>query len=120
MLAAAVAAIPAVLAQIFWDDGPVHTAGFALSSACWLVFVAEVAIMLTVSPTPRRWASGHRFEIAVCIIAFPGWQLVASALIAGAFLPAFEAIKFIKIAKSLRVIRRKRRRRVVPPTSDHE
>jgi hypothetical protein len=109
VVAAAVAAIPAVGLQLLGNEA-LHDAGLALSWIVWFVFLADAAIMLTVHPRPAAWARSHAFELVVVLVAFPLWPLVRPGLLAAEVLPAFtllEATKLAKLAKTVRVLRRR-------------
>lgn len=109
IVAAGVAAVVAVALQTAGDPAE-KDAGLALSWLVWIVFALEAAVMLRVTPSPAGWARHHRFELVVVVLVFPGWQAVAHDFLATEVLPALtllEAAKLAKLAKAVRVVRRR-------------
>ena len=124
--------VPRAMADLATDDpraarwerrlrAPVIVAALAVLETAghwviWLVFMAEVVVMLSLVRDRRAWIDGHRFELLVVALASP---LVPLAL---ALAPAFrllilvkafkalklaKAIKLAKLGKSVRLLRRK-------------
>jgi len=109
ILATAVLAILGVALQTAAKHGPVHAVGLIAAILAWMVFVADAAVMLTVSPEPYRWARGHAFELVLLPLTCPLWPILVPRLLALELLPAFtvlEAAKFAKLAKVTYRLRR--------------
>lgn len=108
VVAAAVLALVAVVLEVAQKHGPVHTAGQVLSWVVWTVFLLDAAVLLSVHPSPRSWARSHLFELAVLLVAFPLWPLVAPRLAGAEIVPALDllkAAKLLKLTKAVRLVR---------------
>ncbi|HEY2637293.1 MAG TPA: hypothetical protein VGI54_07900 [Solirubrobacteraceae bacterium] len=91
-------------------DGPAKDVGYALAWVVWIVFAAEAAIMLTVTPERGAWARHHWLELAVLVVAWPLWAKAAHDLLELELLPVvtlLQAAKLAKLAKAVRVLRRR-------------
>ena len=100
---ACLVALVAVVLQLLAPDGPLHTLGLVLSWAVWVVLLADAVVMATVHPAPLRWARGHWFELAVLVVAFPLWPLLAARLEGAELVPVLELLEASKLAKVAKV-----------------
>lgn len=116
VVAAALAVLPLVALGLSQPTGVWHSVEVVGHWAIWLIFVAEVAIMLTLVDDRRAWISGHRLELLVVGVSSPLVPLalaIAPALRLLILVKAFKtlklakAIKLAKLHKSARVVRRK-------------
>jgi len=116
VIAAALAVLPLVALSLTHPHGAWKTVEVTGHWAVWLVFAAEVAVMLSVVKDRRAWIGGHRFELLVVLVSSPLIPLalaLAPALrllvVAKAFkaLKVAKAIKLAKLGKSVRLLRRK-------------
>lgn len=105
VVVASAAALVAVVLELVEKRGPLHTTGQALSWAVWAVFLLDAAVLLSVHPSPGRWARSHWFELAVLVIAFPLWPTVFPRLLGVEVAPAFDLLKAAKLAKVTKAVR---------------
>jgi voltage-gated potassium channel len=68
---AAIAVIPVILIEQSHANESWKAAAGAANWIIWLVFAAEAAVMLALSPTRGRWAREHKLELAVVILTPP-------------------------------------------------
>jgi hypothetical protein len=108
VVTAAFGAIVSVALQTF--PGVPHDIGVALSWVVWVVFAIDIGVMLSITPDRAAWARAHTFEIAVLVLAWPLWALVAHDILAIELLPVLsvlQAAKLAKLAKAVRILRRR-------------
>lgn len=116
VIAAALAVLPLLALSLARPHGTLQELEEIGHWVVWLLFVAEAAIMLTVSRDKLGWASGHRFELVIVVVASPLLPLALAAAPALRLLvvaKAFKALKVVKVAKlgklgkSIRLLRRR-------------
>lgn len=105
VLAAAFSAVVGVALQTLAGGGPLKLVGVVVAAGSWAVFVLDAAVMLTVSPEPRRWARGHWFELMVLVLTFPLWPVILHRLLLLELLPALTVLEAAKLAKLAKVVR---------------
>jgi voltage-gated potassium channel len=101
LLIAALLTIPAIALEES-NVGPTRdTVDSILNWAIWLVFVAEIVIMLRVVPDRTRWLRDHPLEIAIVLLTPP--LLPASLQAARAFrlLRVMRLLRLAKLARRL-------------------
>ena len=113
---AAFAVLPLLALSLTHPHGAWHVVEVVGHWTVWLVFAAEVVVMLCVVRDRRAWIAGHRFDLLVVVLSSPFVPLalaVAPALrlliLAKAFktLKLAKAIKLAKLGKSVRLLRRR-------------
>ena len=116
VLVAAFAVLPLLALHLTHPHGALATLETVCHWAIWLVFMVEVAVMLSVVRDRRAWIDGHRFELLVVALSSPLVPLalaLAPALrlliVAKLFktLKLAKAIKLAKLGKSVRLLHRK-------------
>lgn len=116
VITAAVAVLPLLALHLTHPHGALAVVETAGHWIVWLVFMAEVVVMLSVVRDRRGWIDGHRFELLVVALSSPLVPLalaLAPALrlliVAKLFktLKLAKAIKLAKLGKSMKVLRRK-------------
>ena len=116
VLIAAATVLPLLALHLTHPHGALATLETAGHWAIWLVFMAEVVVMLSVVRDRRAWIDDHRFELLVVALSSPLVPLalaLAPALrlliVAKVFktLKLAKAIKLAKLGKSVRLLRRK-------------
>ena len=111
LLVGAALAVVGVALQVAHLSRATDVTGFALSSAAWVIFAVNAAVMLRVVDKRWKWLWSHTFECLVVIVAFPVWPLLLAHLTLLELVPAvtvLEAAKLAKLAEALRVVRRQR------------
>lgn len=113
VIAAAVAALPAVALYVVAKGGWVAAVAVVLSWAVWLVFAAEAAIMLWVTRDKLAWAKGHWLGLLIVAASFPLLVELAKGLLAARavntvfaarLLQVLYLVKLAKVAKSIWVL----------------
>ncbi len=116
VIAAAAAVLPLLALHLSHPHGALAVVETAGHWIVWLVFMAEVIVMLSVVRDRRAWVDGHRFELLVVVVSSPLLPLalaLAPALrlliVAKLFktLKLAKAIKLAKLGKSVKLLRRK-------------
>ena len=116
VIVAALAVLPLLALSLTHPHGALAAVETAGHWTVWLVFMAEVAVMLYVVRDRRAWIDSHRFELLVVALSSPLVPLalaLAPALrlliLAKLFktLKLAKAIKLAKLGKSVRLLRRK-------------
>jgi hypothetical protein len=102
--AAAILAIVGVALQVWAHHGPLHVAGLTLTSASWLIFGLDTAVMVRVSVDPWRWARGHRFELVLLVLTCPLWPVLFYRLLVLELLPALTVLEAAKLAKLVKAV----------------
>jgi hypothetical protein len=114
VLATAIVAIVGVALQTLARHGPLHVLGLIAAGLSWLVFALDAIVMLSVSPSPARWARGHGLELTLLVLTCPLWPVLLYRLLLLELLPALtvlEAAKLAKLAKVVYALRPNRRSR---------
>jgi len=116
VIVAAVAVLPLLALHLTHPHGALAAVETAGHWIVWLVFMAEVVVMLSVVQDRRAWIDGHRFELLVVALSSPLVPLalaLAPALRLLIVVKAFKvlklakAIKLAKLAKSVKLLRRR-------------
>ena len=71
MMVAALLMIPVIAIEQSDAATGLRTLAEVLNWAIWLAFVAELAVMLSVVPSKRRWLREHPLEVAIVIVTPP-------------------------------------------------
>jgi hypothetical protein len=116
VLGAAIAVLPLLALSLARPHGALHDIEVIGHWVVWGLFLAEAAIMLTVSQDRVGWASGHRFELLIVVVSSPFLPLALAAAPALRLLVVaklFKALKIVKLAKlgklgkAVKLLRRK-------------
>lgn len=116
VIVAAVAVLPLLALHLTHPHGALAVLETAGHWVIWLVFMAEVVVMLSLVQDRRAWIDGHRFELLVVFVSSPLVPLalaVAPAMrlliVAKLFktLKLAKVIKLAKLGKSVKLLRRK-------------
>jgi hypothetical protein len=116
VIAAAAAVLPLLALHLTHPHGALAAVETAGHWIVWLVFMAEVVVMLCVVQDRRGWIDGHRFELLVVVLSSPLVPLalaLAPALRLLIVVKAFKAFKLAKaitlakLGKSVKLLRRK-------------
>lgn len=84
--------IPAVVIEATASSPALRSSASVLNWVIWLVFVAEIVLLLTVAEDRRRWLGGHPFELALVVLTVP-------------FLPAsMQAARLLRLARLIRLV----------------
>lgn len=108
MLAAAWLAIPTVVLYFSKLGDTMAAITLTMAWAIWLVFVAEAAIMLTVTADRWGWARGHIFGLAIVLVTFPLLTTILEGLLAARALSSLQAVRILQVlylAKALKIIK---------------
>jgi len=93
LLFLALLTIPAILIEQSGLGEPWDTVAVALNWLIWLAFVAELVVMLTVSPSRWRWLRDHPLDVAIVVLTPP-------------FLPAaLQAARIFRLFRLLRILK---------------
>jgi hypothetical protein len=93
LLFAAAMVIPIMVLEEAGLPKPWPTVLFVANLLTWLAFLAEVVLMLAVSPDRKQWARTHKLEIAVVLLTPP-------------FLyTAFDPLRSVRLLRLLRLLR---------------
>jgi voltage-gated potassium channel len=93
VLAAALLSIPVIVVEQSDASERWRSAAAATNWLIWLVFAAEVAIMLVVVPDRRRWLRSHPLDLAILVLTPP-------------FMPSsLQAFRVLRLLRLLRVAR---------------
>jgi voltage-gated potassium channel len=89
---AAILVIPVIYIEQSEHGEPWTTLATVANWVIWLLFLAEVVVMLAVVPDRRRWARTHPLELAIVVLTPP-------------FLPAsLQALRVFRLLRVLRLI----------------
>lgn len=92
VMVAALLTIPLIVIEESDFGQPWDGIGVALNWGTWLVFLAEVLVMLAVVPNAKRWVLDNPIAVGVTVLTPP-------------FLSAFAPIRLLRLARVLRLIR---------------
>jgi hypothetical protein len=101
---AACGAIVGVALQTL-GSGTVADIGWAINWVVWAMFVADVAVMLAISPDRPAWIRGHLPGLAVIVVSCPLWALLAYDLLLAELVPSLTILQATKLAKLIHVVR---------------
>ncbi len=91
LLIAAVLTIPTTIVQVSHLGSPWTGIADAVNVVIWLVFLAEVVIMLAVVPSKRQWLRRHPVELAIVALTNP---FLAAA---------FQSLRVLRVFRLLRL-----------------
>lgn len=100
VLLAALLVIPVIVIEQSDTTGGWRTAAGVVNWIIWLVFAAEVVVMLTLTRNRRQWLRRHPLDIAIVILTPP-------VLPAG--LQALRAVRLLRLLRLLRAVQAARR-----------
>ena len=103
VIAAALAVLPLVALSLTHPHGAWKTVEVTGHWAVWLVFAAEVAVMLSVVKDRRAWIGSHRFELLVVLVSSPLIPLALALAPALRLLIVAKAFKALKVAKAIKL-----------------
>lgn len=93
ILIAALLVIPVIVVEESKVGHTWKTVGAILNWAIWITFALEVAVMLSVVPSKRRWLRDNPLEVAIVLFTPP-------------FLPAsLQALRVFRLLRLLRLLR---------------
>ena len=116
VIGAAVAVLPLLALHLTHPHGALATLETAGHWTIWLIFMAEVVVMLIVVRDRRAWIDSHRFELLVVALSSPLVPLAVALapalrllIVAKLFktLKLAKAIKLAKLGKSVKLLRKK-------------
>jgi hypothetical protein len=113
VVTAALAVLPLVALGLSQPTGVWRHVEVVGHWAVWLIFVVEVAIMLTVVDDRRAWISGHRLELLVVGVSSPLVPLALAVAPALRLLILVKAFKALKVAKAIKLAKLHKSARVV-------
>lgn len=108
VLTAAWLALPTVFLYFSKVEGAMAALVLGLAWGIWLVFFAELVVMLTVVRDRRAWMRGHLFSIAILVATFPLLTKALEALLAARALSSVQAIRLLQVlylAKAAKLIK---------------
>src|SRR5215218_5543592 len=92
VLLATVLVIPTLIVEATADEGGLRAAATMLNWLIWLVFVAELAAMLSVAPSKGKWVRSHPLLVVIVLVTVP-------------FLPAsLQAARVFRLARLVRLM----------------
>jgi voltage-gated potassium channel len=93
LLAAAVLTVPTTIVEESHDGKPWSQIATGLNWAIWLMFFAEIVIMLSVVRSKRDWLRHHPLELAIVVLTPP------------ALVTAVQPIRLLRLLRVLRLFR---------------
>jgi hypothetical protein len=105
VLVSAATAVAGVALQTLEKSGPLHIVGLIAGAVGWLIFGVDAAIMLAVSPEPRRWARRHALELVLLVVTCPLWPWLFYRLLVLELTPSLTVLDTAKLAKLVKVAR---------------
>jgi hypothetical protein len=108
VLAAAILAIPTVLLYFSSLGGWVAVLAVSLAWGIWLVFLAEVVIMLSVVRERWAWLRGHAFGVVILLATFPLLTSILEGLLAARALSSLQGARLLQVlylAKAAKLIK---------------
>lgn len=103
VVVAAIAVLPLLALSLTQPRGALATVETAGHWLIWLVFMAEVVLMLAVVKDRRAWIDGHRFELLVVAASSPLVPLALAVAPAVRLLIVVKAFKMLKLAKVIKL-----------------
>ena len=100
MLLAALLVIPVIAVEQSRLGDPWRTIAVVGNWVIWLVFLAELVVMLVIVPDRRRWLRGHPLEVAIVVLTPPFMP---------ASLQAFRVLRLLRLLRLLRAVQIARR-----------
>jgi voltage-gated potassium channel len=94
LIVATLLVVPVLLLQGSDVGEPWETLVVVADWLIWLVFVAELVIMLAVVPSPRRWLADHPLDVAIVVLTPP---------FASALLQSFRLLRLLRLVRLLRL-----------------
>lgn len=92
VLLATVLVIPTLIVEATADEGGLRAAATMLNWLIWLVFVAELAAMLSVAPSRRQWVRSNPLLVLIVLVTAP-------------FLPpSLQAARVFRLARLVRLV----------------
>lgn len=103
VVVAAVAVLPLLALHLTHPHGALAAVETAGHWTIWIVFMAEVVVMLAVVQDRRAWIDGHRFELLVVALSSPLVPLALALAPALRLLIVVKAFKVLKLAKVIKL-----------------
>jgi voltage-gated potassium channel len=100
LLVAALLTVPAIILEESNTGPTLDAIAVALNWLIWLMFVAEVMLMLWVTTDRRRWLRTHPLELAITVLTPP---LLPAGLQAAR---VFRLLRVMRLAKGAKIMRR--------------
>ena len=101
LIVAAVLTIPVTILQLLPPPDPWRTMADVLNWLIWLVFLAEVVVMLAVVPSRPAWLRGHPIELAIVLLTCP---ILAAVIQSARVLRLVRLLRFLRLAPLVRVL----------------
>jgi voltage-gated potassium channel len=101
LLVAAVLTIPVTILQLLPPPDPWRTIADVLNWLIWLMFLAEVVVMLVVVPSKRDWLRRHPLELAIVTLTPP---FLVSIVQSARVLRLLRLLRFLRLAPLVRVL----------------
>lgn len=101
LLVAAVLTIPIAILELVPLPHPWGIIGNTLNWTIWLVFLAEVVVMLAVVPSKRGWLRGHLVDVAIVGLTPP---FLASIVQSARVLRLLRLLRFLRLAPLVRLL----------------
>jgi voltage-gated potassium channel len=101
LLVAALLTIPVTVLQLLPPPDPWRTIADVLNWLIWLVFLAEVVVMLVVVPSKWGWLRRHQLELAIVALTPP---FLASIVQSARVLRLLRLLRFLRLAPLVRVL----------------
>ena len=91
--------IPVLILEGVDVEEPWPTVAYIADWVIWLVFLAEMVIMLAVVPNRRRWLADHPLDVAIVILTPP---VVSSTLTSIRLLRLLRLVRLMRVAELAR------------------
>jgi voltage-gated potassium channel len=92
VLFASALVIPTIIVETSAGADQLRSAAALLNWLIWLVFVAEIACVLAVTPEKRRWLRSHPLHVLIVLVTVP-------------FMPAsLQAARVLRLARLVRLV----------------
>jgi len=92
-MVAALATVPVLILEQSHPAQPWKTVVFAANWVIWLVFVAELVVMLVLAPSPLRWLRDNPVSVAIVVLTPPFLSV------------AIPSIRLLRVLRLLRLVR---------------
>ncbi len=99
IIVATLLVIPVMILQGIAPGEPWNTIGYIGDWAIWLVFAAEVVVMLAVVPDRRAWARSHVLDILIVVVTPP---LTPDVLASFRLLRVLRLVRLFRVAQLAR------------------
>jgi voltage-gated potassium channel len=101
LVVAAVLTLPVTILQLLPAGDPWRTIADVLNWAIWIVFLAELVVMLSVVPSKGRWLREHPLEVAIVVLTPP---FLINAVQSIRVLRLLRLARFLRLAPLVRAL----------------